>query len=743
MTEVTKHYATCPLCEATCGLQIQLKDGAIQRIAGDANDPFSRGFICPKGAALAQLHKDPDRLKKPLVRGEDGRFQEVSWQEAFAYIEARLRPALGGDPQAAAVYLGNPNVHSIAGVLFPRALLRALGTRNVFTASTVDQMPKHVACGLMYGDPDAITVPDLDRTDYLLMLGANPWESNGSMCTAPDFPGRIKQLLARGGRFVVVDPRRTRTAEHASEHIRIRPGSDVYLLLGMLHVLVRDQRVRLGRLGDLLEGVESVAELVKPFTPQVAQERTGVDAAVVERLAHELASHERAVVYSRMGTHTVPFGTLGAWAVDVLNALTGHLDTEGGAMWPRAAHAPRDPSGGKERRGFVIGRYKSRAKGYPEVKSEFPVCTLADEIETPGPGQVRVLITVAGNPVLSTPDSARLDRLLAGLSFMVSVDPYLNETTRHAHVILPPPSPLTRSHYDIALSRLSVRNRARFSPALFAPEGPSEAEILARLTLIAAGVGAKADPALLYAQIEQHLIAAAQQGNSALRDKTPAEIAAALQEREPLDRYVEIMIRGGAYGDGFGAFPDGLTLAKLRDNPHGIDLGPLQPALPGILKTPSGKVELAPDAIREDLKRLTATLEAQPSSPAWVLIGRRDLRSNNSWMHNLPLLVKGRERCTLHMHPEDAAKLQVKDGQLVCVRSEVGELRAPAELTDTIMPGVVSLPHGYGHNLPGTGQRVAAQHAGVNINLLTDARQFDPLSGNAVLNGIAVSLSPA
>ncbi|HVW24921.1 MAG TPA: molybdopterin-dependent oxidoreductase [Polyangiaceae bacterium] len=741
MGEVTKHFTTCPLCEATCGVEIHVEGGAIRRIAGDEQDTFSRGFICPKGAALQQLHADPDRLRAPLVREPGGAFREVSWDEAFAHVERRLRPSMAGDPASAAVYLGNPNVHSIAGTLLPRHIVRALGTRNLFTASTVDQMPKHVACGLMYGDPGALTVPDIDRTDYLLMLGANPWESNGSLCTAPDFPGRIRDLLARGGRFVVVDPRRTRTAEHASEHVRIRPGSDVYFLLGLAHVVFREDRVRLGRLTDCLAGVDAAKEIVAPFTPSVVSRMTGIEATVVERLARELSERERGVVYSRIGTHTVSFGTLAAWAVDLLNAITGHLDTPGGAMWALPAHMARERGRNKERQGFAIGRWNSRAKGYPEVLSEFPVATLADEIETPGPGQVRVLVTIAGNPALSAPDSARLERALARLSFMVSVDPYLNETTRHAHVILPPPSPLTRSHYDISLSRLAVRNRARWSPPLFTTTSPSEAEILARLALVIAGRGALADPRLVYEQTERHLITTAIANTPALANRTPEDIAAALVARDPLDRFVEIMIRAGAYGDAFGA-SGGLSLERLRENPHGIDLGPLEPALPGMLKTKSGKVELLPEPIRDDMARLTATLEESHSVPKFVLIGRRDLRSNNSWMHNIPLLIKGKPRCTLQIHPDDAASMSVLNGGLVRVQSSVGQVLAPAEITEKVMRGVVSLPHGYGHDRPGTRQRVAAENAGVNVNLLTDARVVDPLSGNAVLNGIPVTLTP-
>jgi anaerobic selenocysteine-containing dehydrogenase len=735
------HYATCPLCEATCGLTVDVRDGEIRRIAGDDHDPLSRGFICPKGATLGELHKDPDRLRAPLVRGADGSFENTSWEEAFALIAERLRPAIGADPRGAAVYLGNPNVHSPAGVLLTRRLARALNTPNVFSASTVDQMPKHVACGLMYGDPEAIPVPDLDRTDFLLMLGANPWESNGSLCTAPDFPARIKALKQRGGRFVVVDPRRTRTAEHATEHLRIRPGSDVFFLLALAHVQHAEGLVHLDHLAPHVRGLDAVGPALAPFSPERVALRTGISAERITELARELARAERAAVYGRMGTHTVGFGTLGAWAVDLLNVLSGRLDAEGGAMWAQAAHMPTPRLDGP-RKEFRLGRWKSRVHGYPEAHGELPSATLADEILTPGEGQVRVLVTVAGNPVLSCPDSQSLDRALAGLEFMVSVDPYLNETTRHAHVILPPPSPLTRSHYDIALSRLSIRNRARWSLPVLHADGPSEAEILARLTLIAGGRGAGAAPGELFSALERQLLGAARHLVPGLAARSEAELAALLEADEPVDRIVEVMIRSGAYGDGFGTTPGGLGFASLRDQPHGVDLGPLRPQLPALLRTPSGKVELLPEALLPELVRAAAELAASAAPNGLTLVGRRDLRSNNSWLHNLPTLVKGKERCTLHIHPRDAAARGIEQGARVRVSSARGAVVVGAELTDDVLEGVVSLPHGYGHGAPGSRMRVAAEHAGVNVNVLTDTHALDPLSGNAVLNGYAVRVEP-
>ncbi len=620
-----------------------------------------------------------------------------------------------------------------------RPLVKALATKNVFSASTVDQMPKHVACGLMFGDPLAIPVPDLDRTDFLLMLGANPLESNGSLCTAPDFPGRLAALQARGGRFVVVDPRRTRTAEMADLHVPIRPGTDAHLLLAMLHVVFAEKRVALGRLEPHVHGMEAVKKLAEPFAPTAVAGVTGIAAEMIVSLARDLAATPRAAVYGRLGTHTVEYGTVAAWAVDVLNAVTGHLDQPGGAMWPLPAHARRGSGTG---RGYRTGRHRSRVRGYAEVNGELPVATLADEIETTGAGQLRALFTVAGNPVLSTPNGARLDRALGGLDCMVSVDPYLNETTRHAHVILPPPSPLARSHYDLVFFGLSVRNVAKWSPPVVSHDGPSEADILAKLTLIASGQGAAADARIIHLFLEHAVLDRGMADNPALAGRDRDELLGRLEAREPTDRAVELLVRTGAYGDQLGAVPDGLTFEKLRAHPHGIDLGALEPRVPEVLKTPSGAIELAPEPIVQDVARLAASLQGRAAN-GLLLIGRRDLRSNNSWMHNVANLVRGRERCTLQVHPDDAARLGLSAHGAARVTSRVGSVTAPVEITDVIMPGVVSLPHGWGHGVPGTRQGVAAAHAGVSSNVLTDGERLDPLSGNAVLNGIPVSVERA
>ena len=732
---------TCPLCEATCGLEITVRGDEVVRIRGDAEDVFSRGYLCPKGTTLGELHADPDRLRRPLVRrGSDWR--EVDWDEAFAAVEGGLNGVIERHGRGAlAAYLGNPNVHNLAGSLYVRPLLASLGTRGVFSASTVDQMPKHVSCGLVFGNPNLIPVPDLDRTDYLLMLGANPLDSNGSLCTAPDFPGRLRALRRRGGKLVVVDPRRSRTARVADEHLPIRPGGDAAWLLALANVLVAEGRVAPGEAAAWIEGIERVGVLVEPFTPEAVVSLTGIAAETTRRIARELADAPSAAVYGRIGTHTVEFGTLAAWAVDVLNALTGNLDRPGGAMFPLAAHSrPRVPGPG---RGFQTGRWHSRVRGFPEVRSELPVAALAEEIETPGEGQIRALVTVSGNPVLSTPNGARLEAALAGLEFMVSVDVYRNETARHADVILPPPSALERSHYDLAFYGLAVRNVANWSPPVFEASGPSEAEILARLALVAAGQGAGADAAA----VDEMLLGGVLQGAvaspaSPLHGRDPAELRGLVEGDSPEDRVVDAMLRTGPYGDQFGAEPEGLSLAALRRQPHGVDLGPLEPQLPGALRTPSGRVELAPEPIAREVARLRGRLGREPGTEL-LLVGRRHVRSNNSWMHNLPSLVSGKDRCTLQVHPDDAARLGLTDGDAARVASRVGKLEAPVEVTEDVMPGVVSLPHGWGHTRPGSALRVAAAHPGVNSNLLTDESVLDPLSGNATLNAIPITLERA
>jgi len=736
-------FRTCPLCEATCGLRLEIEDGHVTRIRGDEEDPFSHGFICAKGSTLGALHDDPDRLRRPLVR-RNGAHVEVGWDEAFVEVERLLMPILAEQGRdAVAVYIGNPNAHNFANTLAIRPLAKALGTKNVYTAATVDQMPKHVSCGLVFGHPLAIPVPDIDRTDFLLLLGANPLESNGSLATAPDWPGRLDAIRRRGGRVVVVDPRRTRTAEKADLHVPIRPGTDAALLGGIAHVLFDEGLADAGAITPLVAGIDDLSPALMGFTPERVASFTGVPSGTVTALARDLAAAPTAVVYGRIGTHTTAYGTLAAWLVDVLNTLTGNLDRPGGAMFPHAAHEKKR----RRARGFRTGRWTSRVRGLPETMGELPVSTLADEIETPGEGQVRALVTVAGNPALTTPDAARLDALLAGLELMVCVDPYLNATTRHAHVILPPPSLLEKPHYDLAFTGLSVRDFADWSPPVFEREAgsPSEFEILVRLAAIAAGFGAAAETdALATATLDTQVEREVADDASPAHGRDPAEIVAALAAsgRPAEEQLLDLLLRTGHRGDGFGSRPDGLSLAVLERHPHGIDFGPLGPRLPDALATDSRKVELAPPRLIEDLARLERALEATAEG-GMVLVGRRQVRTANSWTQNVPVLVRGKDSCVAQIHPDDASRLGLADGATATVRSAAGAVEVPVQVTDVVMPGVVCIPYGWGHGLPGTRQAVAAGHCGVNVNILTDASAIDPVSGNAVLNGIPVTVVPA
>jgi anaerobic selenocysteine-containing dehydrogenase len=610
-------------------------------------------------------------------------------------------------------------------------------------------MPKHVAAGMMFGTLFSIPVPDLERTEYLLLLGANPLVSNGSLMTAPDTRGRLRKLRQRGGKIVVIDPYRTRTAQEADEHHFIRPGYDAHLLFAMVHTLFAENLVALGRLAEHLHGLEQARELAQDFAPEKVAEACGIDAETIRALARELAVAPRAAVYGRTGTCTQEFGTLVSWLVDVLNVLTGNLDREGGAMFPRAAAGAKNASGIPGRgRGVRFGRWKSRVSGLPEVFGELPAVCMAEEIETPGKGQVKALITIAGNPALSTPNSQRLQKSLGTLEFMVSVDMYLNETTRYANVILPPPPSLARSHYDLAFYQLSVHNVAHYSAPVFEREAGmvDEWEILLRLAAILGGQGAQNAVQLTddmsMAMLVQREVATE---GSSVEGRDSGELMTALKPRRGPERMLDFMLRSGPYGDGFGAKEDGLSLALLEAHPHGVDLGPLQPRIPEVLRTPSGRIELAPPAIVVDVERLRASLvrTKKGMNEQMLLIGRRDLRSNNSWMHNLHVLTRGKDRCTLLIHPKDATRLALADGEMACVTSRAGAVEILVEVTDAIMPGVVSIPHGWGHNLPGTRMRVAKEHAGVNANILTVAEDVDPLSGNAVLNGVAVTVEKA
>lgn len=682
------YFRACNLCEAICGLKLTVQGGRVTDVRGDPDDPLSRGHICPKGTALPDLHADPDRLKRPLRRvGQT--WEELDWDEALDYVAARLRAVRDEHgPDAVASFQGNPSVHNSGTLLSSGGLLKAIGSRNRFTATSTDQLPHHFAGAEMFGHPLLLPIPDIDRTDFFLIMGANPAASNGSIMTAPGMTQRMKAVRERGGRVVLLDPRRTETAAHATEYHAIRPGTDALLLLAMLNVIFVEFLERLEHLEAVTDGLEALRQAAAPYTPQAVAPVTGVSADVIRALARDFAHAGRAVAYGRIGLSVQEFGGLSQWLVNALNIVTGHLDTPGGAMFPRPAFdlLMRATPGETHH-----GRYTSRVRGLPEFDHELPNVALAEEILTPGEGQVRALVTIAGNPVLSTPDGAGLDRALEDLDFMVSIDPYLNETTRHAHVILPPATGLEVAHYDVIFHHFAVRNTARYSEPLF-PVGEDQ--------------------------------------------RFDHQIFGGLTERltgkagSPPHARLELGLKHGPYRT---------SLDELKQHPHGIDYGPLEPCLPDRLLTANGRVNLAPAAMLADLPRLHALLAA-PVSPL-VLIGRRDLRSNNSWMHNMPRLMRGPVRCTLHLNPADAHGLM--DGQEVTVASRVGSVTVPVEITEQVMPGVASLPHGFGHGRAGVKLGVAQAHAGASVNDLTDTARIDSLTGNAALNGLPITVQVA
>jgi anaerobic selenocysteine-containing dehydrogenase len=725
---------TCHLCEAMCGLSIEIDREAgeggrasIVGIRGDEDDPFSRGHLCPKALALKDVHEDPDRLRRPLRRTPSG-FEEIGWDEAFDLVGRRIdeiRAAHGDD--ALAVYQGNPTVHNLGSQLHGQLALRSLGTKNAFSATSVDQLPHMLAGLLMFGHQAMLPVPDLDRTGHLLMFGANPAVSNGSLMTSGGAARRLEAIRARGGRVVVVDPRRTETAALADAHHFVRPGTDALVLLAMLQVIFAEGLARPGRLSPHLRGLASLRTLAARFPPERVSARTGMEADTIRTLARDFARAPRAALYGRVGVSVQAFGGLACWLIVAINAVTGNLDEPGGVMFPTPAidlvpHAARFGFEGS------YGRYRSRVRGLPEFGDELPVSALAEEIEVPGDGRIRALITSAGNPVLSTPNGARLARALDKLDFMVSIDVYLNETTRHAHVILPPTFGVEADHYDVLLNLVAVRHVAKWSDAIV-PRGEDQRhdwEIFRELHRRIRPRGVKG--------------LALHAARQAIMSQTPAQL-------------VDRMLRAGPYGDRFLPRPlasrlgheAALSLEALRAQPHGVDLGALVPVLPERIYTEDRRIDLAPAPMLGDVPRLEALLDPPVVEGAPVrtlqLIGRRQLRNNNSWMHNAPRLVKGRPRCTLQMHPEDAHARGLVEGAIARVSSAKGEVEVPVEITDAMMRGVVCMPHGFGHALDGVRLGVARDVPGASMNDVTDEDRVDALAGTSVLNAIPVEVA--
>ena len=713
-------FKTCPLCEAMCGLRIEVENGSVQSIRGDCDDPFSRGHVCPKAVALTDIHTDPDRLQRPMLRNAHG-WKEISWSEALDLAARGLHQVQKKNGRSSvAVYLGNPTVHNLGAMLFVPIFLRSFGSRSVFSATSVDQLPHMVAAQQMFGHRMLVPVPDLDRTDFLLILGANPVASNGSMMTAPDVARRLRAIRDRGGRIVVVDPRKTETAQASDEHVFIRPGTDALLLLAMLRIVL-GEGAEIGPLADLCDGLEDLRDLAGDVDLELCATCTGIELPTIRRLASQLMEAPRAACYGRMGASTQAFGGLCQWLVTTLNTVTGNLDREGGAMFTEPAFdLVRGP------RAFALGRGRlaqrvSRVRALPDFASELPVAALAEEMLEPGEGQIRGFVCFAGNPVLSTPNGSQLERGLQSLDFMISVDPYLNETSRHANLILPPTSPLEREHFDIAFHSLAIRNTAKYSPPVFEPSPD-----------------AQHDWQILH-ELQQRVVDL--RAGKRLKNRVMANMLRRMGPAGLLD----LGLRFGPRGPGLNPFSNGLTLKRLRRQPHGVDLGPLQSCLRNRLPSAHPRINLTPKACVDDVKRLWQTFRDQPGSFAnsrLLLIGRRHVRDNNSWMHNTRRLMRGSPRCTLFMHPVDAGRLDLSDGDEATVRSRTGQVCVRVTVTDDVMPGVVSLPHGYGHSRPGIRLSVAEQHAGASINDLTDDQAVDELTGNAVLNGTPVSVSP-
>ncbi len=687
-----KHYRNCNLCEAICGLEITHENGKILKIEGDKADTFSRGHICPKAVALQDIYEDQNRLRKPVKRTANG-WQEISWDEALNEVAEKIldiQIRLGRD--AVAIYQGNPSVHNLGTMLTNRDLLKALRTKNNYSATSVDQLPHHFASQLMFGHPFLLPIPNLDRTDFFLILGGNPLASNGSLMTAPDVKNRLEALRKRG-KFIVIDPRRTETAKFASEHFFIKPAADAFFLLALVHTLFAEDLIKPERLAEFTDGIEVLREASSAWTSDQAERMTGIPAAEIKRIAIEFAKAKTAICYGRMGVSVQKFGGLCHWLINSINILTGNFDRPGGAMFTAPAFDLLQTAKSDQ----TYHRWQSRVRKLPEFMGELPVAALAEEILTEGEGQIKALVTSCGNPVLSTPNGSQLAQGLEKLEFMVSIDFYLNETTRHANIILPPVSNLESSHYDVIFNSFAVRNIAKYSEPLFTKtEGTKyDWEILQELAHRLSG------------KVEEF-------------------------KSEPPEVKLNLGLRFGQYQ---------LSLEKLKSAPHGIDLGELQPALPDRLLTADKRIKLAPEVFLKDLERLKDEAQAANNEAfPFYLIGRRHLRDDNSWLHNSERLMKGRNRCTVWINSADADELKLENNKKVKISSRVGSVEIPCEITENIARGVVSIPHGYGHTRQGVKLEVAQNYAGVSLNDLTDELAIDVLTGNAALNGVPVRI---
>ena len=703
-TNEQTHFRTCNLCEAMCGIVIQHDGENVLSIKGDKDDPFSKGYICPKATALQDLHEDSDRLRHPVERTANG-WKEISWLEALDKVAAGIQSVQKKHGQNAfGIYLGNPNVHNLGGMLTIKHLLSSIKTRSRFSATSIDQLPHHIVSMHLFGHMLRIPVPDVNRTQYMLIIGGNPLASNGSIMTAPNMRQKLKDIKARDGKVVVIDPRRTETADIASEHHFIRPATDVLLLLAMLNEIYLQgyadkARAKNNRAAALAPEIERIVDFAKDYSAESVADITGIAASEIKRLVKEFCEAESSVCYGRMGVSVQEFGLLSQYLIMVINIVTGRLDEVGGLMFPNPAVDVVNNSGP----GY-LGKRHSRVSNLPDFNGDYPVVAMADEMLVEGAGQLKGFMTVAGNPVLSTPNGEKLDTAFANLDFMVAIDYFVTETSRHAHIILPPVSPLERDHYDVTFNNFAVHNVAKYSKALFAKKKSAKHDWQ------------------IYLELAKRL-----DKKAPLATKIERRLVNILGPKFMLDQG----LRRGPYA--------GMTLNKLKKKPHGFDLGPLKRMLPQALKHKDKQIHLNINFYQADLERVREMMQNYDDKQV-LLIGRRHVRSNNSWLHNSYRLVKGKPRCTLMLHPETAKEYGIEDGQNVKVTSRVGSVIITAEVTDELMPKVVSIPHGWGHGRKGVKQKVAQAHAGVSVNDLTDDTLIDQLSGNAAVNGVPVQL---
>ncbi|MBT4521317.1 MAG: molybdopterin-dependent oxidoreductase [Halieaceae bacterium] len=737
-------YRSCPTCEASCGLTLKIdrQKRQILSVKGDPEDHRSRGYVCAKSQAFRYVYEDCERVTQPLkkVIADNGEpsWQAVDWETALSEVGKRLadiRSRHGKD--AIAMYYGNPNGHNFHTMIYTELFISLLDTERFFSAGSVDQQPKNLSSDLLYGNPWLFSVPDLSRSDFFVCMGANPVVSQGSLLGGPDAKGRIEALMQRGGHAVVIDPRKTETADCCSEHIFIRPGTDAFLLFAWINELFASDNIHLGHLAAFTDGIDKLREMSLPYTAEAVASTTGVPATRLRKLIGDFNSASAPVLYGRIGLCTQEFGTLASWLVDVVNILSGRMDVPGGAMFNKAATGQNEATG--EVGELKHGRWKSRVRGLPEYMSMLAASCMAEELAYDGDDKVRALITVAGNPVLSVPNGKQIGSAAESLEFMVALDIYVNETTVKADYILPSTVHVEHSNYDFLFSSFSQENFARYSPVVFpaAAKSKHQYEIFLELLGRINGMSAEDLNAMMLDGMIAHIKATPGLGHLDAED-----IKRKTANFENGERLLDILLRVGPYGNQFDDDRDGLNLQKVKDAKHGIDLGQLEPRLPGILRTEGQRLRLVHDLLLQDMPRLEAALERPPDE--FLLIGRRNIRDMNSWLHNIKQYARGKNRCTLLIHPKDAQSLGITDGGQALLQSQKGKEQVEVSFDANIMPGVVSLPHGFGHHDPATKLSIASSDcAGVCANDIVDEGPLDVPSGTSVVNGVPVTITAA